>query len=113
MRERLAERKSWKTRAGEQKQSLAAAVRYLQYAGQDALPSQTLIYSLGWARKSRRQRHGLQGTAPSHHFPKPQLVYKQRIMPSTGQVMLVGILAKPCSHISRLSENIWLAGTRH
>lgn len=84
MRETLAERRSWKTQAGEQKQSLAAAVRCLHYAGQNALMSPTPGYSLDVHVKAGDRdvasRRLLLLTAS-----KPQIVCKQRLMPKTGR----------------------------
>ena len=69
----------------------------------------TSWFSLGFTNKSRRQRHRLRETAPPHHIPRLRLVYGQTTALNTGQVMLVITFAEPCSHISRLFGNTWLA----
>lgn len=109
MTERLAERMSWKTWAGEQKQSLAAAVRCLPDDGQiggrrQAEPSFLLDTQI---------RAGDRGTASgtllllivSSNFSVA--IWAETVL-NTGQVMLVFLFAEPCAHISRLFENIGL-----
>lgn len=109
MTERLAERTSWKTWAGEQKQSLAAAVRCLPDDGQNGEPREAEPGFL----LDTQVRAGDRGTASgtlllliaSSNFNVA--IWAETVL-NTGQAMLVIVFAEPCAHISRLFENIGL-----